>query len=394
MSLKHGDLRNTMLKKLSIDEFEPKTGNINDVIVMAFSVIDRSVGKDLYRFINRGTSDVRDVEVSPNPNQENYYMVFVELDRKPGVLEQIRDIVADVENVSGKLRWQATTHLTDEYLPLASSELEQYVIQDPDNYMTRDEFEQSQRFDTEQEPELEENSLIHEADMECPAPTQDLELNTKNRDSAIQAEHIKYGPLNVEVPGDYWQELADHWDTDVEAAKASLCENCAAFDISPRMLECMPGELQDEDGYLGYCWMHHFKCHSARTCRTWAKGGAITDDSVSYDWQQRNPIDENQHMNKQILQFLENSSLLGAEILEGMITLKGSRDTATLKIVDFGDAGSVMEQAGISESALAKDSMDLRKFNSMLGEMRAVTIDNHVVIFHPEQQNVLVAQPC
>ena len=35
----------------------------------------------------------------------------------------------------------------------------------------------------------------------CPPATQDLELNTKNRDSAIQAEHIQYGPLNVDVPG-------------------------------------------------------------------------------------------------------------------------------------------------------------------------------------------------
>ena len=32
----------------------------------------------------------------------------------------------------------------------------------------------------------------------CPPATQDLELNTKNRNSAIQAEHIQYGPLNLE----------------------------------------------------------------------------------------------------------------------------------------------------------------------------------------------------
>ena len=28
----------------------------------------------------------------------------------------------------------------------------------------------------------------------CPPATQDLELNTKNRDAAIHAEHIQYGP--------------------------------------------------------------------------------------------------------------------------------------------------------------------------------------------------------
>ena len=47
----------------------------------------------------------------------------------------------------------------------------------------------------------------------CPPATQDLELNTKNRDSAIQAEHIQYGPLNVDEPGDFWEDIADYWNT-------------------------------------------------------------------------------------------------------------------------------------------------------------------------------------
>ena len=130
------------------------------------------------------------------------------------------------------------------------------------------------------------------ADYVCPPATQDLELNTKNRDAAIKADHIKYGPLNVDEPGDYWERLAEHWDTTEEAAKKSLCGNCTAFDISPRMKECMPGETSDDDGELGYCWMHHFKCHSARTCYTWAKGGPMTKDSVSHEWQDRNQFPE------------------------------------------------------------------------------------------------------
>jgi len=135
--------------------------------------------------------------------------------------------------------------------------------------------------------------FIKEAkELVCPPATQDLELNTKNRDSAIQAEHIQYGPLNVNEPGDFWEKIAEYWKTDEEAALASRCGNCVAFDISPRMLECMPGETSDGDGLLGYCWMHHFKCHSARSCRTWAKGGPITEDSVSADWQERSNIDK------------------------------------------------------------------------------------------------------
>ena len=129
---------------------------------------------------------------------------------------------------------------------------------------------------------------LHEAAMACPVATQDLEVNTRNRDASIKTDYIKYGPLNLSDEG-YWVEYAKKWGetTSPEEAKKSNCSNCVAFDISERMESCMPGAT-DEDGRLGYCWMHHFKCHSARTCYTWAAGGPIKDDNASYDWQKRN----------------------------------------------------------------------------------------------------------
>ena len=49
----------------------------------------------------------------------------------------------------------------------------------------------------------------------------------------------------------------------------------------------MPGSVSDESGRLGYCWMHHFKCHSARSCDTWATGGPIKEDKKSHEWQEK-----------------------------------------------------------------------------------------------------------
>ena len=49
---------------------------------------------------------------------------------------------------------------------------------------------------------LQEGKLFENI-MACPLPTQDLELNTANRNRAIQAEFIKYGPLNLADEA-YW----------------------------------------------------------------------------------------------------------------------------------------------------------------------------------------------
>tara|TARA_R100000008_G_C3571017_1_gene162128 strand:+ start:346 stop:801 length:456 start_codon:yes stop_codon:yes gene_type:complete len=119
----------------------------------------------------------------------------------------------------------------------------------------------------------------------CPPATKDVALNTKNR-NATRENHM-YGPLNVGEPGNYWQKLAEKWDTTEEAAKKSTCGVCVAFDISSQMDKCMPGSVSDESGRLGYCWMHHFKCHSARSCDTWAMGGPIKDNKKSSEWNEK-----------------------------------------------------------------------------------------------------------
>ena len=124
--------------------------------------------------------------------------------------------------------------------------------------------------------------LLIEAKTGCPVATQDIHVNLKNRQHAI--DEYYYGPANPDKPGSYWKDAAKRWKIDEITAKTMKCGNCAAFDISPRMLDCMPGEVEDAEGRLGYCWMHHFKCHSARTCYTWAAGGPITTDETSRSW--------------------------------------------------------------------------------------------------------------
>ena len=95
-----------------------------------------------------------------------------------------------------------------------------------------------------------------------------------------------------------------------------------------------------------------------------------------------------------ILEFLRDSSLLEAGINDNKIVMRGSRDVAQLEIVNFGPAKDIMVEVGINESAIKPLDSTLRMFNSMLGEMRAVPIDDYIVVFHPSQDNVLVTKQC
>ena len=163
-------------------------------------------------------------------------------------------------------------------------------------------------------------------DYECPPATQNVDINTENR-NATRDDH-DYGPMNPLEPSDgYWDLYANKWPgATMEEAMGMRCANCIAFDISPRMRNCMPisqeqyldDDMEEEtldpmdiadmamidktakdfpgfpdDEYVGfgYCWMHHFKCHSARSCDTWAGGGPLSEDEDSYKWQDKTPFE-------------------------------------------------------------------------------------------------------
>ena len=66
----------------------------------------------------------------------------------------IRKIVKDVENVSGKLDWVGKTHLTDDFHPLYDEGISKFVITEPENYMTKKQWEEQQAEALELETKL------------------------------------------------------------------------------------------------------------------------------------------------------------------------------------------------------------------------------------------------
>lgn len=128
-------------------------------------------------------------------------------------------------------------------------------------------------------------TIIEALEQGCPPATQDIDLNLKNRQKAIDEYH--YGPLNPNEPNEeYWQELADKWNTsDIDSVKQNRCGNCGAFDISEEIQSCIAKGIGSEPGsnamdtvdagHLGYCKFLKFKCAAKRTCDAWIEGGPV-----------------------------------------------------------------------------------------------------------------------
>ena len=118
----------------------------------------------------------------------------------------------------------------------------------------------------------------------CPIATQDVHVNLDNRQHAI--DEYLYGPLDPNQPSDeFWQKIADVWKMDINDVKTARCHNCAAFNITYKMKQCMANGIGSEPGSdamdmvkageLGYCMSFKFKCAGQRTCTAWVVGGPV-----------------------------------------------------------------------------------------------------------------------
>ena len=121
--------------------------------------------------------------------------------------------------------------------------------------------------------------------------TQDVSTNLKNRNHAFK--EYGYGPPNPNESNDaFWLKKAKMYNAPTKDIMGMRCGNCAAFIQTPKMMECILGGLEKDEGEnefsydenfvkaadLGYCDLFQFTCAALRTCDAWKSGGPITKE--------------------------------------------------------------------------------------------------------------------
>lgn len=114
--LRSGDLEHLVSSMISVNEFEPKSGD--DVVVIAFYVKDEEPANDLASFIERGTHDILDTEVSPAPDENGNYLVFVEIDKNKDMMSITKEILDDVQKLIKIDTWKFKFHGSENIIEL------------------------------------------------------------------------------------------------------------------------------------------------------------------------------------------------------------------------------------------------------------------------------------
>jgi hypothetical protein len=133
-SLRAGDLKNLVNHIFEIDSYKSKMGNDKDVVVLSFTVESKEPADDLVNFIEKGYQFVLDADSTPGELSNGKYKVFVELERKRNVAEQIVDMLYGISKLaeidSFKFRYYKSFDSKDAVKEM----LEEVIPNDPKTY--------------------------------------------------------------------------------------------------------------------------------------------------------------------------------------------------------------------------------------------------------------------
>jgi hypothetical protein len=137
--LDHLDFENQIIPIVSVDEYEARSGENDEIITFAFIVKGKAVGEDLCDWIIKGYDYVNDCEVSEGELMANRFVVFVETNRRSKAPERLLEILEDLETLTGLSLDQWTVKIGDEEHEPDLNTLKQNMITIPLEYREQNE---------------------------------------------------------------------------------------------------------------------------------------------------------------------------------------------------------------------------------------------------------------
>jgi hypothetical protein len=154
--LDHLDFQNQIVPIVSVDEYEARSGENDEIITFSFIVKGKAVGEDLCDWLIKGYDYINDAEVSEGELMANRFLVFVETNRRSKAPERLLEILEDLETLTGLTLEDWTVKIDGEEYEPDLNTLKQHIITIPMEY--RDQKEDNEEGDDEIE-DIEDGDL-------------------------------------------------------------------------------------------------------------------------------------------------------------------------------------------------------------------------------------------
>ena len=104
--LRSGDLKSYVSEVFTVDRYSSKMGEDQDIVVLGFRVREKNPAIDMMEFIEKGYPFILDADVSSGEENDGQYQVFVEIERTPGLTEQLKDLLGGIGQLCDCRSWK------------------------------------------------------------------------------------------------------------------------------------------------------------------------------------------------------------------------------------------------------------------------------------------------
>jgi len=134
--LQADDLKYLVADTIHIDEYNSKMGEPSDVVTLSFKVKDLMPANDLVSFLENGYDFVLDADVSSGEIRDNERVVFVEVQRRPGIYKYVSEMLDDLNHLTGIKRddWKFRWYKSDDYVQMNEENFDKFVPLTAENY--------------------------------------------------------------------------------------------------------------------------------------------------------------------------------------------------------------------------------------------------------------------
>jgi len=135
--LRRADLTDTIDPLFTVDQFQSKMGNDQNIIVLRFRAVDKEPAIDLMEFIEKGYSFVLDADISSGEERDGKYSIFVELERSEEAPEHISDLLNGISQLCNCENWRFRWYKDIEGHNFSKEDIAENIPLTPEEYKSR-----------------------------------------------------------------------------------------------------------------------------------------------------------------------------------------------------------------------------------------------------------------
>jgi hypothetical protein len=133
-TLDYHDLVNMIVPIITIDKYEAKMGDDDEIVTVTFTTKGKQVADDLVDWLERGYDFVLDAQTSEGEVTSGKWLVFIEMDRRTRVPARIIEMVEDMVTLTDLPVKEWTVVIDDEEYELTEDIMRSKLILSPHEY--------------------------------------------------------------------------------------------------------------------------------------------------------------------------------------------------------------------------------------------------------------------